>query len=201
METYKLNNNLESNTTAITELNSDLNGFSVELKPSGTDYNELINGIWLINNGTNSPGEGWWLTVSCGDENTRKQISYDLESLKPIKTRDFSAGLSPEWSNLNAWKYLGSGTYKNWVNITVDYNEIYVEALVNGFVFPFQIPKAALIGTSAENVKKFITGGYFGNDFNAYGIALYATSTGISLDTANYNNQEQSTATLYVYYR
>lgn len=28
METYKLNNNLESNTTAITELNSDLNSLS-----------------------------------------------------------------------------------------------------------------------------------------------------------------------------
>lgn len=182
-------------------LNSDLNGFSVELKSSGADCNELINGIWLVNNATNAPENGWWLIISGGDDNTRKQVACNLENTKSVKTRNCSAGILSDWYILNDWIYLGSGSYKSWVNLPSDYKELYIEALINGFAFIFNIPKKALEGTSIDNIKKFITGGYFGTDYNAYGVVLYATSTGVELDTANYNSQEQSAATLYVYYR
>lgn len=65
-----------------------------------SDCNTLINGSWIIQNPLNGPGEGWWLIQSFGDNNTRKQIGYDLHNSQPPKTRRFAAGTANVWENL-----------------------------------------------------------------------------------------------------
>lgn len=79
---------------------NDLGGFSAALKISKADCNDLINGIWLALDASNSPGSGWWMIVSCGDPSTRKQIAYDLSNEFPAKTRNFSAGYASGWTDL-----------------------------------------------------------------------------------------------------
>lgn len=95
-----LQDQITQNTQGITQLNSNLSGFSVDLKSSGANCDDLINGIWLARDASNGPGSGWWMIISCGDSNTRKQVAYVLDNQSVSRTRNFSAGSAGTWSDL-----------------------------------------------------------------------------------------------------
>ena len=95
-----LQDQITNNKNDIAQLNSNLTGFSVSLKSSGANCDDLLNGIWLVRDATNGPGTGWWMIISGGDVNTRKQIAFDLDNGSTSQTRNFSAGSAVDWSDL-----------------------------------------------------------------------------------------------------
>lgn len=97
---YSMSQEISQNEQNIATLNSNLSGFSVDLKPSGANCDDLISGIWLACDASNGPGSGWWMIISCGDSNTRKQVAYVLDNQPVSRTRNFIAGSAGTWSDL-----------------------------------------------------------------------------------------------------
>lgn len=83
---------------SIAQLNSDLAGLEIGVRPVGADCNSMINCLLIAQNPQNGPGTGWWLIMSTGDSNTRKQIAYDLNGDNVAVTRRYAGGISNDWT-------------------------------------------------------------------------------------------------------